>query len=146
MSDAEAARLKTALNSFVLSALQQQSAACSAAGAGRPAAPPKNYHVLLQQLQAAHEDPLALSRWYAALSKSVASMHANHHSDLLQFLYMFDFASAASVRNVEQLVQLLVAMCVGGQHIQAIGPVLKTLVSSFIATNGKTLCHLPSSL
>lgn len=137
MSEAESVKLMAALNQFVLVALQQQSAACvTAAQSGVRAVDAKNYTTLLSQLQAQHTDPLALSRWYAALSKSVSSFHASHHAELLQLLYNFNYCDAASMRNVEVLINLLVAMCVGGNQIHAIGPALKTMVNSFIATNG----------
>lgn len=139
MSDAESAKLMAALNHFVLTALQQQSAVWSAAaaqGRAQPSADAKNYATLLSQLSAEHTDPLALSRWYAALAHSVSSLHATHHAALLSTLYSFSFATAQSTRNVEMLLQLLVALCVGG-NVQALHPTLKLLVSSFIATNGE---------
>lgn len=136
MSEAENAKLNAALQQFVLVSLQQKSAAVNAAG-GRilpGAAEVKNYATLLAQLSAEHKDPLALSRWYAALNSSVSSLHATHHAALLDLLYGFDYTRAASVRNVEEFTKLLMAMCVGG-NIQALAPALKTLVKSFIATN-----------
>ena len=136
MSEAENAKLNAALQQFVLVSLQQKSAAVNAAG-GRivpGSAEVKNYATLLAQLSAEHKDPLALSRWYAALNSSVSSLHATHHAALLDLLYAFDYTRAASVRNVEEFTKLLMAMCVGG-NIQALAPALKTLVKSFIATN-----------
>ena len=144
MSEAESAKLMAALQQFVLVALQQKTAAASAnnsaklpSGAGGEV---KNYATLLSQLSAAHTDPLALSRWFLALSKSVASLHATHHAALLDLIYAFDYTAAASVRNVDALTGLLVSMCVGG-NIQALAPALKTLVKSFIATNGMLTKH-----
>ena len=135
MPEVETAKLMTALNSFVLSALQQQSSYYITAVSTGRVVESKSYSTLLSQLQAQHSDPLALSRWYAALSKSVASLHPQHHAELLGLLYSFSYNEAASLRNVEIFINLLVAMCVGGNQIHAIHPALKTLVSSFIATN-----------
>jgi len=137
MSEAEAAKLMQALQHFVLVALQQKSAAAATAATtpGRPAVPEvKNYATLLAQLGAEHNDPLALSRWFLALSKCVASLNSTHHSALLTLLYSFDYATAASVRNVEAFVNLLVSLCVGA-NVQALPQALRTLVKSFIATN-----------